>query len=156
MNGGKSLIPLRIISFAMHFSILIYVFIVFFLSQTQGWPVKTWGEWIQPDFQVIFYVLVGVAVFNGFLTVIVPLLFSPRKPDSTRPVSLFFDFKNFTPRMFTQTILRLAFSESVAILGFVLAFLNQSPWLIVPFAVVALILQVVFAPWFQWGDAISS
>jgi len=147
MRKSQSLLTLKITALAIHLSVLIYVFIVFFLAKTQPWENLGWGGMIKPEHEILLYVLMGLAGVMVFLTIMVPQLFASKDPQVSKPQSAFFDFNNFTPKIYTQTILRLAFAESIAIFGFVLAFQNQSPWLIVPFAAVSLILQVAFAPW---------
>lgn len=137
--------PLKVVSAALHVSILIYVVVVFVLSQGGGWSLALS---IRPGNEIFVYVLTAAAFINGALAIYAPRLFKGPKarisgvPGPEEP--LFFDFSQptITPRMQTMTILRMAFAESVAIFGLILAILNQSVAVIVPYVAAGLLLQI--------------
>ncbi len=110
----------KVIALALHFSILIYVLVIFILAKN-----SLANEWVMtfrilPDQKILVFVLVAFALINTGVSVFV---------------------KPLIPRM--------ALAESVAIFGFMTAFLNHSFLLVVPFAAWALILQIAVGPWFQ-------
>lgn len=138
-------VPLTILSAALHISILIYVVLVFLLAHIGGWS-SPWS--IHPDNEILLYGLMGAAFVNGMLAVYAPRLFKDPKAQASgvpyQEEPLFFDFSNttVTPRMRGMTIIRMASAESVALFGLILAILNQSVAIIVPFAVAGLLLQI--------------
>lgn len=137
--------PLKIISAALHVSILIYVVVVFVLAQGGGWSLS-WS--IQQGNEILLYVLTAAAFVNGTIAIYAPRLFKDPKarisgvPGQEEP--LFFDFSQptITPRVQTMTIMRMAFAESVAIFGLILALLNQSVAVVVPYVAAGLLLQI--------------
>lgn len=137
--------PLKVVSAALHVSILIYLVVIFVLSKGEGWTLA-WS--IRPGNEILVYVLTGAAFINGMIAVYAPRLFKDPKarvsgvPGQEEP--LFFDFSQptITPRIQTATILRMAFAESVAIFGLILAILNQSVAVIVPYVAAGLLLQI--------------
>lgn len=110
----------KIIALALHFSILMYVLVLFILSQNSIADEWIMGFRILPD-QKMF--VIALAVFSLMNT----------------GVAIF--LKPLIPRM--------ALAESIAIFGFLAAFLNHSFLLVVPFALWALILQISVGPWFE-------
>lgn len=134
--------PIYIIAAALHVSILIYVGIAYFLANANGWTM----DWrVDPDKAVILYALAAAAFMSAALALMAPRIFF-KDPQAAQETPLFFDFSQVTPRIQTATILRMALAESVAIYGLVLAFLNQSFLVIVPFAVVGVFLQFLVGP----------
>ncbi len=147
----KPMHPLYIIGLALHMSVAIYVGIIFFLSSNGGW-VNHWA--FQADQEVISYALVFMAINSACLSVLFPR-FLKIKISSPKPAydlgvdetsRLFFDFSVIDPPLQTLTIIRMALAESIAIFGFVVAMLNQSAFLIVPFAVLGFLIQVAVGP----------
>lgn len=136
---------IKIISAALHVSILIYVGVVFYLASQGGWSFS-WS--IHLENQILLYALTGVACVTGTLSIFAPRIFKDPQAqvsgDSGAVEPLFFDFSDrITLRIQTITIMRMAFAESVAIFGLVLAMINQSAMVVVPYAVAALLLQIL-------------
>jgi len=129
---------IRIIAFAMHVSILIYGYILFNLSRAGGW-LSSWT--IEPEKQIMVYVLAGAAVCSGIVSLV-----WPRFLKTTPPTPLFLDFSDVTPQVQKVTIIRMAVAEAVALYGFVASFLTQSlNWFLV-FGAVGLFLQILVGP----------
>ena len=149
MKKPQSLRQLKIVSIAIHFSVLFYVFIVFFLAKSEAWTPVEFTEMLRLEHELLFYILIGLSGVMFLLSLMAPQFIRVADSSRSQPQGIFLDFTNFTPRIFTVTILRLAFAESIAIFGFVLAFLNQSPWFILPFAIVSLIVQILVGPWIK-------
>lgn len=127
------------ISFALHVSIVIYLFILYQLSSGEGWT-RDWR--IQPDELLMVQILTAMSVLTALLAVLWPKFFMKSDtPDQTRPLIL--DFRNVDPKIQTVTILRMALAEAAGIYGLVAAFLNRSLLLGVPYLVGALIVQFV-------------
>lgn len=144
---------LVIISLALHVSLGIYIFIPFFLATQNQWVDWTHGWVLKPEQAMLLWAFVGASAFSAIMVVMIPRLMTVSKKPEDPMVAprrnqgeVFLDFGNFTPRIFIQTIVRLALAESIAIYGLVLAFVNQAPWWVVPFTVAALSLQVLFGP----------
>ncbi len=114
----------KIVALALHFSILIYVFVIYFLSQNSNPDEWVMAFRILPD-QLMF--VIALAAFSLVNT----------------GMAIF--FKPLIPRM--------ALAESIAIFGFLAAFLNHSFLLIVPFALWSLILQIFVGPWIQKNES---
>ncbi len=110
---------LKIVAIALHMSLLMYVGVLFFLMQSDPAGWEM-GFRILPENKIIFFTLIGTSFASTALSIFM-----------------------------SQPIVRMALAESVAIYGFVAAFLNHSFLLIVPFAVWALILQIFVGPWIQ-------
>jgi len=141
---------LLVIEMAMHFSILIYVFVLFSLAHSAG----TWASgWVlKPENQMLLYVFVALSFASSMLVVMAPKFVANKKTAESglnpgAPAEgIFLDYSQTDGRVNKITIMRMAFAESIAIYGFILAFLNQAAWLVLPFAVLALALQVIFGP----------
>lgn len=156
-NSKPSFQTLAIISAAMHFSAVILVFLVFFLSQTEHWE-NNLSLNVEENFGMIYFVLATVAIINAMLCLYWPAIASKIKnpPNAQNDIemssgevprkSLFLNYSNVDERITALTIVRLALGESIVILGFVGAFLGQSAFLILPFALAGLALQIVFGP----------
>lgn len=155
--------PLVIISLALHFSILLYVAIVFFYGDKIDWLESThqffitgqsWSsDWIiREDKKILFNVLLIVSMATGFLSLLFPRFAPKPQGETSSPISpsenasLFFDFKKEDKQITNLTVVRMALAEVIAIYGLVLSILNQSRMVIVPFAAVALILQFLVGP----------
>jgi len=138
-------LPLAIIGFAMHLSILIYAFVLYYLSiSSPGW-VFSWR--VFPDNRVMLYVFGAMALSCAGFALAAPLVIKPTVPNgSVQPASLFLNFSPPTTKVQQITIVRMAIAEVAAILGLVLAFLNQSVLLAVPFLVLGLIVQFIVGP----------
>lgn len=140
--------PIRLIALALHLSIFIYIFVVFFLASQGRWaPGWTLGEGKEP----IVLILAFAAVLNGILSLLLPRILKgmappPSVPYEVNQAPLFFDFSNVTPKLLSLTIIRMALAEAVAIFGLVAAFLNQAAYWVLPFAAVGLLLQVLVGP----------
>jgi len=109
----------KIVALALHASILMYGFVLFILSQNAG------GEWtlawrVLPENQILTVLMAALSLMATSLAIFLKPL-----------------------------MVRMALAESVAIYGFVAAFLNHSLLLMAPFALWALILQIFVGPWIQ-------
>jgi hypothetical protein len=140
--------PIRIIALAMHLSILIYIFIVFFMA-SQGQWARGWI--LGAGKEVIVMILAFNALVAGALSLFLPRIMKGMAPPSTVPhevsrAPLFFDFTDVTPKLQSLTITRMALAEAVAIFGFVAAFLNQAAYWVLPFAAAGLLLQILVGP----------
>lgn len=134
--------PIYVIAGALHASILVYVGIAYFLANAGGWAM----DWrIDPDSAVILYALSGASFMDAALALMAPRVFF-KDPQATQEAPLFYDFSQVTPRIQSATIVRMALAESVAIFGLVLAMLNKSFLMILPFAAVGVILQFLVGP----------
>ncbi len=132
--------PLLIISVALHSSILLYVFILYFLS-SQGGQLDWASGWRNfPEHRILLYVF---CVLSGAMAVLAFSLPALVKSESG------FSFNPLNQRTQQLTIARMALAESIAIFGFVLGFLNRAPLVAVPFAAVALFVQFLVGP--IWG-----
>ncbi len=122
----KKLPPIFTISIALHMSIVIYVVVAFLLSRQAGWDP---GWRIREGNEVLFLALLVPTMLTGILSVVFPRL-AGKTGDAV-------------------TIVRMALAESIAIFGLVLSFINQSRLIIVPFAIVALIVQFLVGPIYE-------
>lgn len=158
-------VGLFIINLAMPISILIFVFVIFFMAHEQSWSMVFT---IQPEQQVLFLLLTVLSFVNAGLLVAAPRIFSgilnskensqDKKLEAATTYqaevnehsanhSLFLDYRgDITNGIQSMTIFRFALAESIAIFGFVLSFINQSPLVILPYAFVAVTLQFIFGP----------
>ncbi len=108
------------VALALHMSILVYGIVLYFLClQTQA-EDWTMGFRILADKQILTAVMAGLALMATSLAIFVKPL-----------------------------IIRMALAESVAIYGFIAAYLNFSFAIFFPFALWALILQIYVGPWIQ-------
>jgi hypothetical protein len=140
--------PIRVIALALHMTIFIYVFVVFFLASQGQW---TFGWTLGEGKEIIVLILAFAASINGTLSLFLPRLLKgmappPSVPYEVNEAPLFFDFSNVTPKLLSLTIVRMALAEAVAIFGLVAAFLNQAAYWVLPFAAAGLILQVLVGP----------
>lgn len=110
---------LKIVALALHFSIVMYGVILFVLMQ--GDPTG-WemGFKILPEWKLLVIVLAAFSLINSAVAIFVK-----------------------------APIPRMAVAESIAIFGFLAAFLNHSFLLLVPFAIWSLLLQIYVGPWVQ-------
>lgn len=145
-------VNLVIMSLALHLSIAIYVFVAFFLEKSAGWAE---GWHITAEKQILLFALSGASIMTGLLAVIFPRLMKAKAPEpsvASSPLgqeeNLIFSFQTIDPRTQSLTIIRMALAESIALFGLILAFLNQSAPLILPYAAAALLLQFVVGPIF--------
>lgn len=141
---------MMLIAGALHFSILIYIFVIFLLAKSsEGWVM---GWFLKEGGNVFLFVFGAAALMAGTFSLLVPRIMKggssemPSTPHEVLEKPLFFDFSSITPRIQTLTILRMALAESVAIFGFVLSMLNQSSHWILPFAAAGLLLQILVGP----------
>lgn len=146
-------LPLAIISFALHVSILLYVGIPAFLASNS--PDWVFGWRVFPEQNTIFWTLVMVAVLDSGLAIAFPLISKKgiAAPESAvggpAPQSLFLNFSPLSMPVQQITIVRMAIAESVAIFGLVLAMLNRSVLVAIPFCLVGLLVQFIVGP--IWG-----
>ncbi len=157
-NSTRPYLPLVIISVAMHVSILIYVFVLYFLSSQRGdW---TMGWRVFPEQQTLFFVLTGLGLAEFCIALMLPKFYlkesggRPLDPTMSGGPGIFLNFEPLTLRVHQLTILRMAIAEAVAIFGFVLAFMNRSLALAIPYCAVGLILQFLVGP--IWGKIAAS
>lgn len=142
---------LAIISIAQHISILILILVTLFLAkQGKGGWVMGWR--VQQTSHVIFLALLATAATMALLGLYYPVIAKAGKQDDmlndaeVKGYKLFCDFQVVDAKLNSLTIVRMTLCESVAIFGFVLAILNQSFLVIVPFALLALVLQFMVGP----------
>lgn len=131
---------IKIIAAALHATIFVYVGIVFFLGQNQGWVSSMRPR---PGMEPLVAALSMASLITSMLAIYFPRIMKAGD-------SLFFDFETITPQIQTVTIIRMALAESVAIFGIVVSFTNQMTMIIVPFAVVGLFLQILVGPFRSW------
>lgn len=111
---------MKVIALALHMSILMYGVVLYFLLLQTHAEDWTMGFRILADKQILTVVMVGLALLaTGVAIFMKPL------------------------------IIRMALAESVAIYGFIAAYLNFSFAIFFPFALWALILQIYVGPWIQ-------
>lgn len=142
---------LAIISIAQHISILVFILVTFFLAnQGKGGWVMGWR--VMETSRMIFLVLLAVAATMALLGLYYPAIAKAGKQDDmlndaeVKGYKLFCDFQVVDAKLQTLTIVRMTLCEFVAISGFVLAVLNSSFLIIVPFAILALVLQFMVGP----------
>lgn len=112
-----------VLSLGFFMATLIYVVIAFVLAQSNGWAY----DWrVLPDLQILLYVFAGLALVLSGAVLVLPGL---------------------------GKIPRIAMAEAIAILGLVLVFVHQSPFWVLPFAGLSLILQVFLSPLFDKGSS---
>lgn len=149
---------LLIIEMAMHFSIALFVFVVFVLKQS--WEANP--QEVPADIGVLRLALTAVCFTTTALSLIFPLI-SPAKvkgqnietvlmPSSEVPPFWHKLILKIEPEQIqhvqTVAIVRMALGESIAIMGFVIAFLGRDASLIIPYAAWGLVLQVIVGPLF--------
>lgn len=105
-----------ILSLAFLMTTLVYVVIAFVLAQSNGWALR-WQ--ILPEFKLLLFIFGGLACVLAAAVLMLPQL---------------------------GRIPRLALAEAVAILGLVLVFLHQSPFWVLPFVGLSLVLQIFLFP----------
>lgn len=140
------------VSVGLHVSILVYIFVLFFLGNTGGWPA---GWHVNPENRILLFALSGLSIVIGLLAVGLPFFMKKKLVDASTPSSSSHQESNLilnfqTPDAQTQsiTIIRMALAEAIALFGFVLAFLNQSAFVALPYAGAGLLLQIFVGPLF--------
>lgn len=140
---------------AMHMSVIAMGVIALLLTSgmpddPMTAPPTSTTPWMPP-------LMMGVALILAVLVIVLPKLI-PLQPapdqtdyqrmltDAPTTTSAWLDYAHSTPRLHTLTILRLALAESIAVIGWVMALLMANALLYIPFAALALLLQVVFGP----------
>ena len=152
-RGPVNYQSLVIISLALHFSLLIYVFILYYLGYSNHWFLWTPDFRLFPGYVRLFYIFVPLSITMAALALLFPKLASRRTQAQNLgaivPSSgLFYNFTPLTPEIQSHTIIRMAIAESVAILGFVLGYLNHAPLVAVPFVLAGLVVQFLVGPVF--------
>lgn len=136
---------LTIITLAMMTSGFLYTGVLFFIAtEPQEVEVTVNLVMIAAAFAVMGAVLpVRRVLMGGFalLPESKPSTTDPLPPDETRKALL-----AATARYTTGTIVSMAMSESVILFGFVMAFLAQEPFRIVPFLLAGELLMVAMFP----------
>jgi len=141
---------MMIIAAALHLSIFIHIFIIFYLARAaEGWVTG----WFLKEGGHIFLIIFSMAsLVTGSLSLFFPKIVKvgpkaiPTMLHEVEVTPLFFDFSNVTPMIYTQTIVRMALAESFSIFGFVLSILNNATHWILPFAAAGLLLQILVGP----------
>jgi len=139
---------LKFVALQLHLSLFIYGGVLFFLAQNNPDWQMTWQ--IKESFLLLFFALTLLSLSTASLSILWPLFFGkkeePLQSLQSSSSKLFFDFEKKEATIQSQTILRMALAESVAVFGLVLAFLNQTPLLFIPYGIVSLTLQVLVGP----------
>lgn len=148
MSQRLSTAQIHLVAAALHFSILIYVFVVFFMASQGQW---TYGWTLGEGKEFIVMILAFNALIAGALSLFLPRIMKgmappPSVPHEVNQAPLFYDFSDVTPKLQSLTITRMALAEAVAIFGLVAAFLNQAAYWVLPFAAVGLLLQILVGP----------
>lgn len=129
---------------ALHFSILMYVFVLYFLAQN-----SIADEWVMtfrilPDQQMFVIALAAFSLVNtGMAIFLKPLI--PRMA-LAESIAIFGFLAAFLYQTFKGEVQSLSLKKNGKGIA---AFLNYSFLLVVPFALWALILQIFVGPWFQ-------
>ena len=158
-NPKATYTTVSILAIAMHFSLVMFCFMSFILSQTnQSTPVEASVESSQ-TYSIYYLVFATISLVNSILCAAVPAVFKRQTNvdpnDFTKKTnSLFLDFNNVTEELMRLTIIRFALAESVGIFGFVYSFLTKNFFAMLPFVFVALSLQIIVGPFV--GKIISS
>lgn len=146
---------LYIICLAFSFAVISLTFVAFFIAPPQNGNLN-WN--IKPENEIIYFALTVVALINAMLSIFAPALFAGllrsssenKQPSYQVPQkSLLLNFDPITPAVYLLTLIRLALAESIAIFGFILSFLNESPFIILPYALIALCIQLIVGPLFS-------
>jgi hypothetical protein len=141
---GDVLRPLKIVHAALMVSIVIYAVIAFVVT-AQGHPAKP-----SLDPTLILSVFGGVALAMLAAIPIVRGRVLPPMSDTDETVDLQrevdSDMSSMLGKLRGGLIVTWAMCESIAIFGLVAAFLFHTGWYVVPFAALALVAQLFYAP----------
>ncbi len=148
MNTNQSpsnLTTVRILWGALMMSILIYVgisFVVAGASETAPADAELL-QIMQMGFAALSTMMVAIGSFipRIFLSDTAIIALVPKGTTDRDEIE-----RLLLPKFFTASLLRFAMFESIAVYGFVLAFLAHDGMMIVPFAAVALVMDVIFFP----------
>lgn len=148
-NAPTNKITLMIINFAMMMVLVILGFVLFIITN------QTPSEDANLDVSGMFMIFVALgmmAIPMSILALFAPIVFgfwraNPIQHNSL-PDKIFFNFDDskLFQKMVPLTIMRFAFSEAVAILGFVIAMLSRNALLYAPFFVLATTLMFLVGP----------
>lgn len=148
-NAPTNKTTLMIINFAMVMALVIFGFVLFII--TNQTPIDEASPDLSGMFMV-FVVLGMMAIPMTALALFAPIILgfwraNPKQHHSTLD-KIFFDFDDSTLflKMVPVTIMRFAFSEAVAIFGFVIAMLSKNALLYAPFFVLSMTLMFLVGP----------
>lgn len=135
MKLDDTLRTLMLITGSMMMSSLLFAVALFMIEFPEGEP---------PELGLIPLVMPVVALGSAGASFIVPaLVYRPPEVTGLSPEEEVTKIAGFYQ---TRTLVTLAMCESVAIFGFVLGFLGQTPWWILPFVLTAIVLMALHFP----------
>ncbi len=150
---------LFVLEFAFHLAIVIFALAGYLINQTQPDAVVLFPA--DTTNRVLYLVFCAQSAIAIAICVLMPLFYKETKDivsdmysahagyeglNNTTNLIIFQDFINITRRTLTLFIIRMALGEAVAIFGFVLTVLTHSFYTMLPFALVAFVLQFLFGP----------
>ncbi len=128
---------LKVIWLALTISLLVLVFNIHLISK--NWEIVEWGSFAISDTS-LFLVLSIFASFAAMASLTIHKIIK-------------FDYKkthlpNYKPEgfIFQVFIMRMAFSEVITIIGFVLTLMNENQNVIVPYVMTSLLLNIYHFP----------
>jgi hypothetical protein len=138
-----------VLALGFHLTIIVYVIFVFVMSRQSGWTV---GWRLNDEYQTLFYALTLMSISMVPIVSILPRLMGLAPSGDESPVSGTYseithpDEQKTPPKSMNLFVVQMALAETIAINGLVLAILNRSFIIIVPFALFSLILQLSVSP----------
>lgn len=142
---------LKLVAFALHFSCLIFIGLIFFMASSKGEWTYQFNILKQPQIVMIFCFL---AIVESVLVILFPMI--AKNSQSSNSGKLWFNFDKLHMHDYNLTIIRMALAESICILGFVVALLNHDALWILPFYGVSQILQVLVGPFNKMGHKVKA
>ena len=155
----QTLAQLKILAAAIAFSTVLLLVVSFVLnSQIVDGP-GLFQFYVLPGLEMVTAVLAFATLWPAGLSFVIPKFLDktpvdPMKPHVVEGGIFFYNWNHFQASMFATTIVRLALSESVAIFGFLISFMNHSFFNMIPFVVVSLYLQFLWGPFYQKKSAL--
>jgi hypothetical protein len=128
---------IKVIWMSITVSILVLVFVVHLISES--WDVVEWGSFVVYD-TTLFLTLSLFACFAGIASLSIHKIIKYDIKKAHLP--------HYKPEAFVFQIfiMRLALSEAMTIIGFVLSLINENKFVIIPFAMTSLLLNFYHFP----------
>ena len=154
VRGFANYLTLVIISLALHFALLIFLIVLYFLGSSDQWVNWSTGWRIFPENRWLLFAFAPLSLSMAALALYFPRV-NPGS-DQDRGVGteanpsggLFYRFEPLTMAVQGGTIIRMGIAETIAIFGFVLGFLNRAPLVALPFIASSLLVQFAVGPIF--------
>lgn len=156
MNLNKkpqTLAQLKLVTFAIIMSVSILNVVIFVLHGKPDNPLLL--EFVMPKNPVMLYAFCVMALLVGVISSVLPKFMISKSQNQNPEISsgIFFNWNELTPDMFKVSLARIAFCESIAILGFVLSFQTKSALYVLAFSLVSLFFIFLWSPFNKKGCA---